>query len=311
MKAWLSVSLLASTALSVAVEPEDEVRRATPRILEGRWDDLSERERSRFTRALGSAVRRELGTAADADSIVGRYRRDCERLLARYSFAYLIGELEGNGVVVLEDFEDGPEGGLPPGWSRRPFGETSETPYRIVEEGGNRFLRAEDRGENVMLYKEVRWDAVKYPYLGFRVRVRAVPEGSDERFEARSDSAAGLYLSYRRKLGIVPETVKLVWSGSLAAGSAFRRPGIGMPWTVVAGSGPADEERWHELVVHVGDIYEKTFAKQAPERPLGIGLLTDANDTKSFAAADYDDIVALERADDADFDVELLSLPKD
>jgi hypothetical protein len=191
--------------------------------------------------------------------------------------------------IVLEDFEKGPLDGLPPGWKARRYGEGAQPPYRIQEEHGNRFLRAEDRGENVMLYKEVRWSAREYPYLSFRWRIRAVPEGADERFEEKADSAAGLYLSYRRKLGIVPESVKFVWSGSLAAGSAFRRPGIGMPWTVVAGSGAPDGS-WRTFVFRTEDVYRETFGKDPGDRPLGIGILSDANSTGSLAAADYDDI---------------------
>jgi hypothetical protein len=146
-----------------------------------------------------------------------------------------------------------------------------------------------------MLYKEVRWSARDYPYLSFRWRVRAVPAGADERFEEKADSAAGLYLSYRRKLGIVPESVKFVWSGSIAAGSAFRRPGIGMPWTVVAGSGEPDHA-WRTFVFRTEDVYRKTFGKDPGDRPLGIGLLSDANSTLSLAAADYDDIIVYRSA---------------
>jgi len=212
-------------------------------------------------------------------------------------------------TLVLEDFEEAPVKGLPHGWKARGFQENEKAPYWIEEENGNRFLRAEDRGENVMLYKEVRWNARDYPYLSFRWRVRAVPEGADERFEEKSDSAAGLYLSYRRKLGIVPESVKFVWSGSLAAGSAFRRPGIGMPWTVVAGSGEPDHS-WRTFVFRTEDVYRKTFGKDPGDRPLGIGLLSDANSTGSLAAADYDDIVVLKRAESWDEIEEVLRVPR-
>jgi hypothetical protein len=200
--------------------------------------------------------------------------------------------------LVLEDFEEGPLDGLPPGWKARRYGNAGQPPYRIREEGGNRFLRAEDRGENVMLYKEVRWNAQEYPYLGFRWRIRAVPEGADERREDKADSAAGLYLSYRRRLGIVPESVKFVWSGSLAEGSAFRRRGVGMPWTVVAGSGAPDGS-WRTFVFRTEDVFRETFGSDPGDRPLGIGLLTDANSTGSLAAADYDDIIVYRSAPSA------------
>ena len=211
--------------------------------------------------------------------------------------AFLLASLSATAILafpardtlVLEDFEKGPVNGLPAGWKARGLEHGETAPYWIEEENGNRFLRAEDRGENVMLYKEVRWNAREYPYLSFRWRIRAVPDGADERFEDKADSAAGLYLSYRRKLGIVPESVKFVWSGSIAAGSAFRRPGIGMPWTVVAGSGEPDHS-WRTFVFRTENVYRKTFGKDPGDRPLGIGLLSDANSTGSLAAADYDDI---------------------
>jgi hypothetical protein len=242
-------------------------------------------------------------------SLSARLRRECERSLERYSFAYLVSEISGSGVVVLEDFEDAPPGEPPLGWKRRPFrSEVRTTPYRVLSEGDNRFLRAEDRGENVMLYKEIRWDAKKYPYLAWRWRIRAVPQGADERVEDRADSAAGLYLSYGRRLGIVPQTVKFVWSGSLAAGSAFRRPGIGMPWTVIVDSGGPQPDLWQSFVFHSGDVYRKTFASDPGDRPLGIGVLSDADSTRGFAAADYDDIVALVRPRPDDRVLEVVSV---
>lgn len=234
----------------------------------------------------------------DDASIVEHYRDLAERLRSRYSFEYLLGELVGDGVVVLADFEHDEEGAPPRDWSRRPFGEDDgRTPYAVVRERAserNLFLRAEVRDENVMLYKEVRWNARKYPYLGWRWRVRSVPAGSDERVETKADSAAGVYLSYRRKLGLVPETVKFVWSARNPEGTRFRRPGIGMPWTVVAASGEADAT-WHDVVFDVRDVYDETFEGDPGERPLGIGLLTDANSTGGYAAADYDDFMALSR----------------
>ena len=290
----------------------------TPFVLPSSKEFFPE-ERTRFEKAFTRALHRDLrgldpnlapeavsrnGRLLDVvwgeTSVRRRYRRLCRRLVKAYSFAYLVGELEDAGAVVLEDFESQPAGGLPRGWKWRAFGRGEEKPYRVVSENGNQFLRAEDHGENVMLYKEVRWDARKYPYLAWRWRIRAVPEGADAREEARADSAAGVYLTYRRKLGLVPVSVKFIWSGHLSPGTAFRRPGIGMPWTVVAGSGEADGERWHRVVVHVGDVYRRTFGGSGAERPLGIGVLSDANNTGSFAAADYDDFVALAAADEGE-----------
>lgn len=234
----------------------------------------------------------------DGGSVVATYGTLCEKWMDRYSVAYAIAELEGRGVVVLADFEDDVPGGLPHGWKSRGWTDVIEEPYEVVAEDGNQFLRGEDRGENVVLYRDVRWNSAVYPYLSWRWRIRSLPEGADARVEEKADNAAAIYLSYRRKLGLLPVTVKFVWSERLARGSAFRRPGIGMPWTVVAGRGVPDRARWHRVVVHVADVYRTTFGGNAGERPLGIGLLSDANNTGGTAAADYDDIVALKHAAD-------------
>ncbi len=209
-------------------------------------------------------------------------------------------------VLILENFEDEPLGESLRDWKSRRFGGkkgnrlsrgpqvTDGThPYQVVQEEGNHFLRVEDRGENVMFYKEIRWDTRTYPYISWRWRIRAVPVAADARFEDSADSAAGVYLTYRRKFGLVPETVKFIWSEHLNIGSAFRRSGIGMPWTVVAGVGAANQSVWHQVVFHVGDVYDQTFGGVGATRPLGVAVLSDANNTNSFAAADYDDIVAL------------------
>ncbi len=195
--------------------------------------------------------------------------------------------------LVLEDFESAEVGEAPSTWKARAFGDEGVVPYVVEEEDGNRFLRAEATGENVMLYKEIRWSAIDYPYISWRWRIRAVPEGADARYEDTADSAAGLYLSYRRKLGLVPETVKFVWSAQLRTGSFFRRSGIGQAWTVVAGTGPANEKQWHRVYYRVPDVYRETFGNREVSRPLGVGVLSDANSTQSFAAADYDDLVVL------------------
>lgn len=331
-RCWASAAAAGAAAGASEDAPECLVKAATalaPRVLDG----LRAEEIARLGRALAAAVLDRADVSAtvrragrdeqldryavtvsgvehellllrdgaawtdvlwDGASLIEHYRERAERLVSRYSFEYLLGELTGRGVVVLDDFENEEEGAPPRNWSRRTFGDDDgRNPYAVVRESPtNLFLRAEVEDENVMLYKEVRWNARKYPYLAWRWRVRHVPEGSDERVEAKADSAAGLYLSYRRKLGLVPETVKFVWSARHPLGTRFRRPGIGMPWTVVAGSGRADSV-WHEVVFHTRDVYEETFEGDPGERPIGIGLLSDANNTGGYAAADYDDIVAL------------------
>ncbi|MFQ5747258.1 MAG: DUF3047 domain-containing protein [Gemmatimonadota bacterium] len=234
----------------------------------------------------------------DGTPLLSGFQRVATRLLEEYSFPYMVAELGGSGVVVLEDFESGPLDTLPAGWTWRGRDAEKHKPYRVREENGNRYLEARDEGESVILGKTLKWDLRRYPYVSFRWRVNEIPENGDERFDERVDSAAGIYFIYKKKmLGLIPESVKYVWSSTLPVGSATRRQGTGKPWMVVAGSGSDGLGEWRTFVFDLRKAYEDTFGGHPPDKPIGIGILSDANSTHSHAYADYDDILALQSAD--------------
>ncbi|HEX9652234.1 MAG TPA: DUF3047 domain-containing protein, partial [bacterium] len=232
----------------------------------------------------------------DDDSIVRHYYGLCKKILDKLSLSSLIAELSGQDYVVLEDFESSELGGLPRGWTWKKQDDEKNKPYEIREENGSRYLAAEDQGESVILGKDVKWDLKKYPYISFKWRVHAIPEGADERFHKKIDSAAGIYIIYDKKLGLIPESVKYVWSATLPVGSAMRRSGTGRPWMVVADSGDDNLGVWRTYVFNAYEAYKKTFGGNPPDIPIAIGILSDANSMKSKAYADYDDIIALKNA---------------
>ncbi len=199
--------------------------------------------------------------------------------------------------LVLEDFESTPVGELPIGWEWKSGDDAKQKPYRVVEVDGNKYLEATDEGESVILGKEIEWDLEEYPYISFRLRVNEIPEGGDERYDDTVDSAAGIYVTYRKKaFGRIPESVKFVWSSTLPVGSATIRAGIGRPWQVVVGSGDDGLGEWRTYTFDLRESYRKTFRGKPPKHPIGIGILSDANSTHTQAYADYDDIRVLREA---------------
>jgi len=248
----------------------------------------------------------------DGHELVKTYGKLAKDLSQDYSPEYMIAKLGDRDVLVLEDFESTPVGELPVGWTWRDGDKDKEKPYRVREVDGNRYLEATDEGQSVILGRKIRWNLDEYPYISFRVRVNEIPEGGDERYGEKVDSAAGIYVTYKKKmLGKIPESVKFVWSSTLAVGSATIREGIGRPWQVVFGSGEDGLGEWHTYVFDLRDAYKKTFRGSPGHRPEGIGILSDANSTHSKAYADYDDIRVLRTAGpDVTGGVEKLLRPK-
>lgn len=229
--------------------------------------------------------------------MLSHYRDYCNRVLSEYSFPYLVAEVGDDPAVILEDFEASPVGKLPVGWSWKGKDDKKRKPYRVREEDGNKYLEATDEGESVIIGKDVKWNLHKYPYVSFRWRAHKLPLGADERFDDKIDSGAGIYFLYREILGLIPESVKYVWSSTLPVGSAMQRSGVGKPWMIVAESGEEHLGVWRTYVFNLYEAYQKTFGGSPPNRPIGIGILSDGNTVKSQAFADYDDIRALRSAD--------------
>lgn len=234
---------------------------------------------------------------ADDRALVKDTRDRVEDLIEEYSFNYMIARLSDADHVVLEDFEASREGELPVGWGWRDGDDDKNKPYRVRSENGNRYLEANDNGESVILGRDVSWDVWEYPYISFRVRVRRIPEGGNERYDDLVDSAAGIYVTLNTKFfGKIPESVKYVWSSTLPVGTAVRREGIGRPWQVVMGSGTDGLGEWRTYVFDVRQAYSDTFGDLPPPRTQGIGVLSDANSLDAQAYADYDDFRALRSA---------------
>ncbi len=233
---------------------------------------------------------------ANKNSLVRHYYKFCKRILDDYSVSYLIAEMGGYNYVVLEDFESGTVGKIPPRWTWKSSDDPERKPYLVKSEDHNKYLEATDRGESVIIGKEIKWNIKKYPYVSFRWRAHKIPKGGDERYGKTVDSAAGIYFIYKKKLGLIPESVKYVWSSTLPVGSTMRRSGIGKPWMVVADSGEDHLGEWRTYVFNAYEAYQKTFGGNPPDDTVGIGILSDANSTHSLAYADYDDIRALKNA---------------
>jgi hypothetical protein len=126
--------------------------------------------------------------------------------------------------------------------------------------------------------------------LRWQWRAQTLPRGGDECQKGKEDSAAVLYVTWRR--GLKWYTIKYVWSAVGTKGAVCDRrssPFSAQQTVVLESGGPLDT--WRSEVIDLPAEFRKHFAdgKADADVPdlIGIGLMTDGDQTKSESSADY------------------------
>jgi Protein of unknown function (DUF3047) len=184
----------------------------------------------------------------------------------------------------VADFSRDQPGEFPADW--KPKDDTARRVYRVLEEGGLRFVRATAEGTGSQMGREFPWDLKTHPVLAWRWRPRAFPAGSDERESSRNDSALGVYAVFPHSPMTV-KTVKYLWSREVSVGTTASAS-AGLTRMIVRRSGPAADGGWVAEAVDVAADYRRLFGEDPPA-PQGIAVLTDADQTRSRAEGDYAD----------------------
>ncbi len=161
--------------------------------------------------------------------------------------------------------------------------------YTILSHDGNRYLNANDSGQSVQIFRKVTWKMKEFKHLQWRWRVNVFPNGADERSGSKNDSAAGVYVVFPKRL-FIPDVIKYVWSEKAPIETKIDRKKR-FPVMVIRSS----EQEKGQWVLEKRNVYEdhKNLFGRYPQKVEAIGVLTDANNTKSTANADYDDFVLL------------------
>ena len=203
--------------------------------------------------------------------------------------------------IIIEDFQSYKANPFSK-WESRDEIKKATPVYKIIEEDGKKFLRASTVNTNnsIQIGKgNLKWDIKTHPYLNWEWRVRIIPDGGNENNSDLNDSAAGLYVVYQTKS--IPlaswqyqpaNWIKYVWSSTLPVGTVIPRKitkaGFNIEGRyVVVATGKKDLGKWITFKRNVVDDYQKFFGAKPPYKSVMIGILTDSNNTKSKAEADY------------------------
>lgn len=188
--------------------------------------------------------------------------------------------------MAIDTFTDCVERGtLPCGW--RPS-RNDVSMFSVTAEAGNYFLRVDTRGGATTLVKEFAFDPDEYPLLRWRWRVHQLPDRAREDVRRRADSGAGVYVIFARRL-FRRRMIKYVWSSTLDSGTVTESPYNGNVKVMVLRSGVEGTGRWVTEQVDVRRDYLELFGESEVEEVVAIGVMSDSDNTNSWAKADYDD----------------------
>ncbi len=235
---------------------------------------------------------------------------DDDGLLASSAVVAALPLETGDRVEVGRFSAAAPGGALPAGWEPyRVLPQKLETRYRLVENAGVVVLEADAERSASGVVRTIRIDPNRHPIIEWRWRVPALIAGADPRVATREDAPARILVAFHgdaQKLDMVERstlrmakaiagrampyaTLLYLWADNVPAETVVRNFHTGRVRMIVVESGARRLGRWVAVRRNLVEDYRRAFG-EAPGDIVGIGVMTDTDNTRSRARAYYGDI---------------------
>jgi hypothetical protein len=161
--------------------------------------------------------------------------------------------------------------------------------YRVVEDPAQPYIRATyEPGEKtaVLGFEVPSAQSGVLHHLAWSWRALVLPRGGDECAHGAEDSAAVVYVTWKR--GLRWYTLKYVWSAVGAKGATCDRKRnlfVAQDTIVLETGGPVGV--WAREQVDLETDFHAHFGAGALPALQGLGLMTDGDQTQSPSSADY------------------------
>lgn len=165
--------------------------------------------------------------------------------------------------------------------------------YKIVEDPDQPFIRATYRPplETVTLGAEVPESLRQHTKrVHWRWRAQVLPKNGNECKDGFGDSAAAVYVSWKR--GLKWYSLKYVWSTAATKGQTCdqkRNLFVVQDTVVLESGGPVGA--WREEIIDPSAEFRAHFEGGNAEAEVpdlvGVGLMSDGDQTRSISSADY------------------------
>jgi len=192
---------------------------------------------------------------------------------------------------------------------------SNHTQYRLVTLDGGQVVRATSRDSASGLIFRTRIDPTQYPVIRWRWRISGVYAKGDARTKSGDDYPARLYVAFafepdraswweklRRKAaqvfysGPLPgSALNYIWANSLPRGQIVTNAFSPQTKMVAVESGDSRKGQWVTEQRNIVEDYRKAFGRNPPPI-VGIGIMTDSDNTGSSATAWYGDIELLRKS---------------
>lgn len=184
---------------------------------------------------------------------------------------------------LIEDFSgDQVVGEFPHGWRAKT--NNGKYFYRIGEQNGRNFLQVDAIKDATWIGRPVEWDIEHYPILEWMWRSRILPKDGNETKSSRNDCTVAISVIFPIRF-IIPDTMKYTWSTTLPIGTEFSNGG-GKNKIRIVRSGAEHVGEWLVERRNLAEDYQRRFSRKA-RNPVGIAVITDADDTYSTSSGDY------------------------
>ncbi len=225
-------------------------------------------------------------------SVSAHYRGLYKKTIVKhYSLPVLEAQMAERDYVVLDDFTATWDGHQPMDWGAwKEKDRVKPMLYRIEQNDARHYMTARDSTYSVIVGKFVQWNPRQYPIMTWCWCANVLPPGGNEFLDDANDSAAGIYVIFSQNFLGIPKQLKYVWSTTLPEGTVGRRDKIFRPWFYVVESGKNKLGQWTFETVDLEKHHKEKLGGRPAERTIGLGLLTDANSTSSYAEAYYADM---------------------
>lgn len=186
------------------------------------------------------------------------------------------------------------------------------TEYALVVDRGRLVLHARAVGASSGLMQKVDIDPMQKPRLNWQWRISGLVESADNSDRTLEDAPARIILGFDGNKDALPfsdqimfETARLVtghdfpyatlmyiWGRKAPVDTVIPNARSGRIKMIVAATGAEGVGKWHTLSRDIVADYERAFG-ETPGKLIGVGVLTDTDNTGETVEAWYGDISLL------------------